>query len=187
MREEFHPMEPKDIPMQKLSIVAIGLAALACSAAPVLAQSQTPDKASQSFIKSAIEANYNEIDVGKLAQEKGNSQAVKSYGQMLVDDHTDSNQKADQVAKDMNVTPPTGSSMGGKAEYLKLKVLSGDSFDRTFARDMVKDHQADIKDFQKQAQKSDAAGAFAKDTLPTLQKHLQAAQALTQKTTTGSK
>ena len=35
------------------------------------------------------------------------------------------------------------------------------------------------KEFQKEASKNDAAGQLAKETLPTLRKHLQAAQRLT--------
>jgi len=166
---------------QNLMLAAGLAAALALSGS--VAQAQSADKDSQKFIKSAIEANLAEIDVGKLAEEKGQSDAVKSYGTMLVTDHTANNEKAKQVASQIGVTPPTGSSVGEKATYLKLKVLSGASFDSAFAKAMVKDHQDDIKDFQKQAAKSDAAGAFAKETLPTLQKHLQAAQTLTQKTT----
>jgi len=46
--------------------------------------------------------------------------------------------------------------------------ISGDTFDKAFVKDMVSDHQADVKEFSKQASKSDAAGAFAKETLPTL-------------------
>jgi putative membrane protein len=164
---------------------AIGLAAAMALAASA-AQAQSADKDSQKFIKSAIEGNFAEIDVGKLAQDKGTSPAVKSYGDMLVTDHSAANDKAIQAANQLGVTPPSGSGMSEKAEYLKLKVLSGASFDRTFAKDMVKDHQEDIQKFQKEANKADAAGTYAKDTLPTLQKHLQQAQQLTQLTTTGS-
>jgi len=168
--------------MKRNSMLTIGLAA-AIAVVASAAQAQSADKASQKFIKAAIEGNLAEIDVGKLAQEKGQSDAVKSYGQMLVNDHTVSNEKAMQVANELGLTPPTGSSIGEKATYLKLKVLSGASFDRAFAKAMVKDHQDDIKEFQKESQKGDAAGQFAKDTLPTLQKHLQTAQQLTQQTT----
>ena len=35
--------------------------------------------------------------------------------------------------------------MGAKAAYLKLKVLSGDAFDKSFAASMVSDHESDIK------------------------------------------
>ena len=54
---------------------------------------------------------------------------------------------------------------------------------------MVSDHQSDIKEYQQEAQKSDAVGSYAKEALPTLQKHLQEAQQLQQKRqqTTGSK
>jgi putative membrane protein len=43
---------------------------------------------------------------------------------------------------------------------------------------MVADHKKDIAAYQKESKKTDAAGQYAKDTLPTLQKHLDAAQAL---------
>ena len=45
---------------------------------------------------------------------------------------------------------------------------------------MVSDHEDNIKEYQKEAQKTDAVGAYAKESLPTLQKHLQAAQKLEQ-------
>jgi putative membrane protein len=142
------------------------------------------DKDSQSFIKTAIEGNIGEVDVGKLAQEKGKSAAVKQYGAMLMKDHGAANETAIAAAKSLGVDPPTGSSVSAKATYLKLKVLSGDTFDRSFAKGMVSDHEADIKEYQKAAAKSDAAGAYAKATLPTLQNHLKEAQSLMRETTT---
>lgn len=157
------------------SILAAGFAAaLALTASAALAQQ--PDRASQKFIKEAIQGNNAEVQVGQLAQEKGQSDAVKQYGAMLVKDHGAANDKAKQVAAQLNVDPPTGTSIGQKATYAKLKLLSGASFDKSFAKSMVSDHQKDIKEYQKEAQKNDAAGAFAKETLPVLQKHLQDAQ-----------
>jgi putative membrane protein len=175
--------------MTRKPILAIGLAAaMAFASTAALAQDNGADKDSVKFIKNAIEGNYAEIDAGKLAEQKGNSEAVKQYGAMLVKDHSEANEKAKQVANQLGVDPPTGSSVTQKAAYLKWKVLSGNSFDRTFASDMAKDHQADIKEFQTEAQKSDPAGSFAQQTLPTLEKHLQEAQTLVQQEqTTGSK
>ena len=166
------------------AMLAIGLAgALATGTAMAQTNSstegKTADKASQKFIKAAIEGDIAEIDVGKLAQEKGQSEAVKQYGAMLAKDHGAHKAKAEEVASQLGVTPPTGSSFGEKATFTKLKLLSDDSFDRSFAKAMVKDHQEDIKEFQKEASKNDAAGQLAKETLPTLRKHLQAAQRLT--------
>src|SRR5438309_10955803 len=121
------------------SILAIAVAAaMAFSASVALAQDKTADKDSQKFIKAAIEGNYAEVEIGTLAQEKGKNDAVKQYGAMLVKDHGAANDKAKQVASQLGVDPPTGPSVMQKATYLKLKVLSGDSFDRSFAKGMVK-------------------------------------------------
>jgi len=162
-------------------MLAIGLAgALAAGAA--MAQTKQASKDSQKFIKEAIQGDIAEIDVGKLAQEKGQSDAVKQYGAMLVKDHGEHKAKAEEVASQLGVTPPTGSSVGSKATYAKLKVLSGTTFDRSFAKAMVKDHQEDIKEFKKESSQNDAVGKLAKESLPTLQKHLEAAQSLEKQT-----
>jgi putative membrane protein len=154
------------------------------------AQAQKADKDSQKFIKAAIEGNIAEVDVGKLAQEKGKSDAVKKFGQMLQTDHGKANDEAKAAASQVGVEPPSGASVGEQATYLKLKVLSGDTFDKSFANTMVSDHQKDVKEYQKQSAKNDAVGEYAKKTLPTLQKHLQEAQQLQaqlKQATTGSK
>jgi len=150
-------------------------AAFALAATSALAQGK-PDKNSQKFIKTAIQHNYAEIDVGKLAQEKGTNPAVKQFGAMLVKDHGDANGKAQSVAKQINVDPPTSADLGHQASYLKLKILQGDTFDKSFIKGMVKDHENDVKEFRKQAGKNDPAGAHAKEVLPHLQDHLSEAK-----------
>ena len=144
------------------------------------AQDKDANQDSVKFIKAAIHGNIAEVNAGKLAQERGKSDAVKQFGTMLEKDHAAANEKAIAAAKSLGVDPPTGSSVGQKATYVKWKVLSGDTFDRSFAKGMVKDHEKDIKEYQKAASKTDAAGTYAKETLPTLQMHLKAARSLNQ-------
>jgi predicted outer membrane protein len=49
---------------------------------------------------------------------------------------------------------------------------------------MVDDHKKDIQDFEKGAQsQNEQVAAFAKDTLPTLHKHLDAAESLAKEKT----
>jgi putative membrane protein len=58
--------------------------------------------------------------------------------------------------------------------------LNGAEFDRAYAQDMVKDHQQDLRDFQREAnQGNDAAiKAFAADTVPMIQQHLDQAKGM---------
>ena len=148
-------------------IVAAGLAA----AAPAFAAND-----GKSFMKTAIEGNYSEIDVGKLAQDKSSNPQVKQFGAMLVKDHTEANSKAMPVVKQLDVDPPKSSGLMEKGTYLKLKVLSGETFDRSFINGAVDDHQKDVKLYQDQANGSGPAAEFAKQILPKLQQHLAEAQ-----------
>jgi putative membrane protein len=137
------------------------------------------DKNSQKFIQDVIAGNLAEVQVGKLAQDKSMDDGVRSFGDMLVKDHSAGNEKATEVANAIGVTPPTEPNSKQKAMYDKLSKLSGPAFDREFAKMMVDDHRKDIKDFEKEAKsQSEQVAAFAKDTLPTLHKHLDSAESL---------
>ena len=170
--------------MSKKQVTQIAVALAALSFITVVSAA---DKGSQKFITEAMQGNLAEVQVGKLAQEKGQNDAVRSFGQTLVADHSDANQKAAKVADQLGVKPPTEPNAKQKAVYDKLSKLSGNAFDRTFAKEMVADHKKDIKEFEKEANKNDAAGSFAKETLPTLRKHLDTAQSLMGSTTTGKR
>ena len=157
-------------------LLAIGIAAALFGHA---AAAPAANQASAKFIKDAIEGNLAEIAVGKLAQTKGNSEGVRSFGAMLEKDHSEANQKAISVANQLGVTSPSEPNKKQKALYDKLSKLSGDAFDREFVKAMIADHKKDIREFEKAAKKAgDPAAAFAQETLPTLQKHLDTAQSL---------
>jgi len=159
--------------MRTISFLAAGVIAAAVSS------SAFAQGADQKFIKEAIEGNLAEVQMGQLAQQNGQSQGVKDFGQMLVTDHGQANTKAQSVAQSMNVTPPTEPNAKQKKEHDKMSKLSGAAFDKAFAQHMVADHKKDIAAFQKETKsKNQAVASFASETLPTLQKHLQTAQSL---------
>jgi putative membrane protein len=145
------------------------------------------DKASQTFIKEAIEGNLAEVQMGQLAQKNGNTDGVRSFGQMLERDHKDALQKATAAANSLGVTPPTAPSSKQKSMYDQMSKLTGARFDAAFIRDMVADHKKDITAYEKEAKKNDVAGNYAKDSLPVLQKHLQTAESLSAGQTTGKR
>ena len=104
------------------------------------------------FLKEAGQGGNFEIQAGRLAAQKGNSEDVKQFGQMMVDDHTKLNQQMAPVAAQLAVKPPTGISGKDKKELKKLQGLSGDEFDKEYIAEMVKDHTADQKAFKEEAQ-----------------------------------
>jgi len=167
--------------MKAKFLVGIGLAAVLTLGGPAWAQ----DKASQKFIKEAIEGNLAEVQMGQLAQKNGNTDGVRSFGQTLEKDHSDANQKATSAANSVGVTPPTEPSKKQKSDYERMSKMTGSRFDSEFAKHMVADHKKDIKEYENEAKKNDAAASYAKETLPTLRKHLETAQSLAGAATTG--
>jgi len=135
-------------------------------------------KSDTAFLTEAIQINLAEISVGDLAQKNGGSDDVKSFGKMLVDDHTASNTKATSLAQANGVTPPTEPKAADKQKHDELAKLSGADFDREFAKAMVKGHEEAISKFEAASKGDDDIAKFAQETLPTLQKHLKTAQTL---------
>ncbi|AMN44096.1 DUF4142 domain-containing protein [Rhodoplanes sp. Z2-YC6860] len=166
--------------MKRVSVVT---AALVLSATAAMAQ----EKPGQEFLTKAIQGNLAEVSMGELAQKNGQSGQVKTFGEMLQTDHTESNKKATDAARTLGITPPTEPTAKQKADHDELAKLTGPSFDKKFAEHMVMDHKKDIAEYQTAAKKQDAAGKYATEALPTLQKHLQRAETLQRDSgTTGS-
>jgi putative membrane protein len=135
-------------------------------------------KTDPTFLTDAIRINLAEISVGDLAQKNGGSDDVKSFGKMLVEDHTASNTKATSLAEANGITPPTEPNAEEKKMHDELAKLSGMEFDREFAKAMVKGHEGAIAKFEAASKGDDDVAKFAQETLPTLEEHLKTAQSL---------
>jgi len=122
--------------------------------------------------------NQEEIRLGKLAQQNSQSPDVKSYGDMLVRDHTTADQKlmsyAQQKGHKLAEPKPLNdverkAMAAEKANMEKLQALKGAPFDSCFLASMVGDHDEVLgKLMAGQQNVTDAA------LTPVLQQHSQA-------------
>jgi putative membrane protein len=132
-------------------------------------------------VTKAAEGGMFEVEVGKLAKDKGSDQAVKDFGQKLVDDHSAANDKLKSIASSHNEPLPASLPADKQKELDRLAKLSGAAFDKEFIQMVgMKDHKTDIALFEKASReaKSDDLRDFAKSTLPTLHQHLSTAEKL---------
>ena len=129
------------------------------------------------FVKDAAAGGMAEVKLGELAQQKAASPAVKAFGQRMADDHGKVNEQLQQLAQEKNVPLPKSLDSKHQALYDRLSKLSGQQFDKTYMSEMVKDHKADVAEFQKAARSNDPqVKDFASKNLPTLEDHLREAQ-----------
>ena len=132
----------------------------------------------EKFMRDAAEGSVSEIELGKLAQEKGQSEHVKLFGKHMMEDHSKANEELKQIADREHINLPTSVSRQDANTHQRLEKLSGPQFDKAYAETMVKDHQQDVAAFKQEAgsgQKS-SAQQFAQRELPTLESHLKEAQ-----------
>lgn len=84
-----------------------------------------------------VTANQVDIDAGKLAQSTSTNRDVKTFAELMVNDHTGVNKSAVELVTKLKVTPednPTSQSLkaGGEQNIANLKTLKGAAFDKAY-------------------------------------------------------
>lgn len=171
---------------QRASLLALAALGVCLSRTPGLAfqQDTSTPKAGQPqqamlsagdrrFMMEAARGGMAEVKLGQLAADRGSMDAVKQFGQRMVQDHGKANDELMQLAQQKGVMLPKGVGAKNQKVMTRLSGLSGAAFDRAYVSDMVKDHQKDIAMFQSEATRGKDADvrAWAAKTLPTLQEH----------------
>ena len=97
-----------------------------------------------------VVADTIDVNYGKLAVEKANSQEVIRFAETMIRDHTAVNDKAIALAKKLGVSPEasqTSKKLESAAQQTlaRLTALSGASFDKAYVANEVSYHEAVIK------------------------------------------
>jgi putative membrane protein len=157
--------------------------ALLAAAAPLplasAAFAASLDQQDKMFVEEAAHGGVAEVEMGKLAGQKAESAAVKQFGERMVQDHTQANQKLMTAVKGkMSGELPTKPDAKQQKEMQELQGMSGSKFDQAYMRTMIQDHVKDVEKFQHAAKeaKDPEVKHFAEETLPVLQEHLKMAR-----------
>jgi putative membrane protein len=153
------------------------IAALATMALAGCGALSTPD-----FVQKASMSDLYEVQAGKLAAEKGQSDAVKQFGMQMVDAHTKTTEELTGIVKTKNIKVDLPTKLDAKHQKLidDLKSTAVEGFDKTYAKQQVDGHQEAVNLFKKYAAKGDDADVkqFAEKTLSTIEHHLDEAKKL---------
>src|SRR5437667_7387128 len=183
----------KHLIMSRIAIVALGVGALCLattssalnaypplrtgananapttSPAPAKGAAKAASKlsaADKTFMMNAAKGGMMEVEWGKLAAQNGQNADVKKFGNRMVTDHSKANSELMALAKEEGVALPGAKSPG------KWKS------DKDYMDMMVKDHQGDLAEFQKEAQGGSDPDlkAFASKYSKVVQQHLDLAK-----------
>ena len=132
------------------------------------------------FINDASAQGIADIETSRLAHQKSESKEVKDYTIQVINDRTTANQHLAKIAKQLALPVAERSEVVDKAKRLMPQVKDGDTFDQAYAAAQVKNTEQAIEQLQQQAKTSELPElkAFAEETLPKLEEHLERARAL---------
>lgn len=156
----------------KRTIVFILLAAAGFSVKAQIPQPD-PDTTARHFLIVASIKNLQEVSAGQLAAQKATQPEVRSFGQMMVKDHSDAEQKLLKLAKSTGISLPAAATGGIQPDPALKNATS--AFDRLYVHGMVAGHQNTVETFENYAVtgKDPDVRAFAQQMLPTLKHHLE--------------
>ena len=143
----------------------------------------TLSESDKEFVMKAAIGGMAEVAGGQTATQNASNADVKAFGQRMVTDHSKANDELKQLATTKGLALPTAPDAEHQKKLDELSKKTGKAFDKAYMDDMVKDHEEDVAEFQKQstsAQDPDLKSWAAK-TLPTLQDHLKMAKATQKK------
>ena len=158
--------------MRSYVIAALATLSLAGCGAP-----STPE-----FIQKAAMSDMYEVQAGKIAADKAQSDVVKQFGQQMVDAHTKTTDELMGIVKSKNIKVDVPTKLDSEHQKLidDLNSASAKDFDKTYASQQVDAHQNAVKLFKKYAENGDDPDVkqFAAKTLPAIEHHLDEAKKL---------
>jgi len=121
-------------------------------------------------MKNAAKGGMEEVEMGKMAQQQGQSTDVKNFGKRMVTEHTIANNELMQLA--------AGKKFAMPKEKMNVEKFNAAGFDKEYMADMVKDHQKDLAEFQNEAKTGSDPDlkAWAAKTTEMIKKHLALAK-----------
>jgi putative membrane protein len=154
--------------VSQLCILALVIGAISLTGA-VRAADTTPtgdgsslSEKDKTFMKKAAKGGMMEVAMGQMAEQKGQSEDVKSFGKRMVTDHGKANDELKSIASKKGVQLPSKEHTG--------KWTS----DKAYVDMMVKDHEKDLAEFKEEASSGSDPDVkkFADDTAKVIQEHL---------------
>lgn len=125
----------------------------------------------QNFMQKAATGGLAEVSLGQQVSPTAKNADAKAFADKMVTDHSRANDELKQLASTKGVSLPTDTDQEHKDAA--QKVMSAKNVDKAYMEDMVKDHDEDVKEFEKASKSAKDADlkAWIDKTLPVLKEH----------------
>jgi putative membrane protein len=132
------------------------------------------------FAIMAAQSNNAEIATSQLALQRSQNANVRQYAQRMIQEHTQANQRLEQLTRGQGITLPRDAGPFNNAVAQRLAQFSGTEFDQAYLGTQVNAHIRTVGLLQTQIQQGQNEGlqSYASQVLPSVRDHLQVATQL---------
>ncbi len=109
------------------------------------------------FLEKSSQGNVTEVETAKLALKKSQNADVRAFAQKMIHDHQSLGKQMAPFLAQVGLKPSISLNTEHQHLYNKLSEASGTDFDKQYVEAMVKDHHADLRDFQDEANSTEDA------------------------------
>ena len=130
------------------------------------------------FLVEASMDNMLEAEMGKVAESKGISKAVKKFGAHMATQHTAMQEQLKAVAQTNSVVLPESLNQEYLDKIKDLQEKKAADFDKDYITEMVTRHEKDADKYQAEIDKGTDASVkkLSEQCLPQIQEHLSQAR-----------
>jgi len=137
------------------------------------------DDGGVALIRNGLEGGMTEIKASALAEANSKNPRVISFAKMMIADHTKADSALKAMEFDKMITEEDTISGDHKVMIDSLAKKSGADFDKAYIAMMIHDHEGAVDLFTEQSNdKNKTIQDFARQTLPTIEMHLDSAKAI---------
>lgn len=160
------------------AVLLMGASAPSLALAQPAATSATPTQATgaMGYLAMAGASDQYEIQSSELALGKSKSTSVKSFAQMMIDNHKKTTQTLVKAASSAGITPPPPKLMPAQTKMIEqLQGLSGAQFDAAYIKQQRQAHDMALALHRNYSQKGDvpALRTAAAGAVPIVEQHRQ--------------
>jgi len=176
-------------------IRTLTLAAFAAALIAPLARAQAPATATGTgtagkmavndslFAMAAADGGLSEVTLAELGAQKATDPQLKSFSQQMIAEHTKMNSELTALAARKGMALPRTVSVGHQFCAQSLAGLSGEEFDRCYAKAQAVLHMDSVAKFEAEAERGQDPDvrALAAKALPHIKDHLKAIKPIAMK------
>lgn len=130
----------------------------------------------KAYLLDCAQSGMTEVKLGNIAVKRAKNKDVKTFAEQMIQDHTKANNALKKVASKKGVNLPEDLKGDKAAVVAKFDSISSDMFDASYITQMVKDHKTVSEKLKNHLAIADTdLNAWTKNTLPTVNHHLEMA------------